>query len=299
MEIIIGIANPYGTSGAPVTKCALGYHTLSIDLLRPFPNHPFGVHDDKEMEVLINSIRAEGVITPVIARLTDDGQYEIISGHRRVYACKKLGISTVTVKVICCSDEDALCEMIASNVHRKVIRPSEMAKTVSLTHSMFKQQYGSEKGTDADTIYKYVSDKTALKTTQIKRYLRIATLHDDLLDRLDRHQISLVSAYELSFIDPHNQSMLCEALDEHSVQIDIKLAELLRKKSKKCLTPNEYIKLLDRKNFPRKKAPSEKLPKELLGFLPKTVSENNFLEYIIDAVKAYPTTEAYQSHRYE
>ena len=188
---------------------------ISTDKLHPFPAHPFKVQDDEDMEQLTQSIQAQGVLTPLVIRLLDNGEYEVISGHRRLHACRKAGIETVPALVYAVDRDAAAIALVDSNLHRERILPSEKAFAYKL-----KMDALSKQGKRTDLTSDQVGPKLTAATlssddsaSQVKRYIRLTNLIPGILEKVDEGRIALTPAVELSYLTEAEQKDLLETME--------------------------------------------------------------------------------------
>ena len=188
---------------------------VSTDKLHPFPAHPFKVQDDKDMEQLTQSIQMQGVLTPLVIRPLENGEYEVISGHRRLHACRKAGIQTVPALVYAIDRDAAAIALVDSNLHRERILPSEKAFAYKL-----KMDALSKQGKRTDLTSDQVGPKLTAATlssddsaSQVKRYIRLTNLIPGILSMVDEGRISLTPAVELSYLKEAEQRDLLETME--------------------------------------------------------------------------------------
>ena len=203
---------------------------LPLDELKPFKDHPFKVMEDEEMERLKESIRESGVLIPALARPTENG-YELISGHRRLAACRVLGLSTMPVIVRNLTDEEAIITMVDSNLQREHILPSEKAfaykmKYDALKHQGTSRQVGAKLRTDQE-----IANDASDSARQIQRYIRLTNLIPDILKLVDEGRIALTPAVELSYLNSHEQEVLNEIMSCDELTPSLSQAQRLRKLS--------------------------------------------------------------------
>lgn len=205
--------------GAPVTKDATT--EIRIDQIYPFENHPFKVVDDDKMSDLVQSIRDNGVIVPVLVRPDDEGTYEMISGHRRMHAAKLAGLATIPAIIKPMTNDEATIAMVDANMQREEILPSERAFSLKMKmDAMRRQGYradlengtcGSEchKSEDADTLNKKtreeVGESFGLKGRQVQNYIRLTELIPELLDMVDNKHLAITLAVEISYFSKEVQ----------------------------------------------------------------------------------------------
>ena len=198
-----------------ITKEQPSVVQISTDKLHPFPAHPFKVQDDEDMEQLTQSIQSQGVLTPLVVRPLDNSEYEVISGHRRLHACKKAGIQTVPALVYAIDRDAAAIALVDSNLHRERILPSEKAFAYKL-----KMDALSKQGKRTDLTSDQVGPKLTAATlasedsaSQVKRYIRLTNLIPGILGMVDEGKISLTPAVELSYLTKAEQNDLLETME--------------------------------------------------------------------------------------
>ena len=203
---------------------------LPLDELKLFKDHPFKVMEDEEMERLKESIRESGVLIPALARPTESG-YELISGHRRLAACRALGLSTMPVIVRNLTDEEAIITMVDSNLQREHILPSEKAFAYKMKYDALKHQgTSSQLGTKLRTD-QLLAQNSGDSRNQIQRYMRLTNLIPDILKLVDEGRIALTPAVELSYLNSHEQNALYQIMDCDEVTPSLSQAQRLRKLS--------------------------------------------------------------------
>ena len=185
---------------------------LPIDKLKPFEGHPFQVKDDAEMDQLVYSILTQGLLTPISVRPIENNEYEVISGHRRLHACKKAGIETVPALIYALNRDEATIAMVDSNLHREKILPSEKAFAYKLKLDAIKHQGKTSrqvvgKSESADL----VSDGESGR--QVQRYIRLTELIPEILQMVDDGKIALTPAVELSYLTKQEQKDLLETME--------------------------------------------------------------------------------------
>lgn len=208
--------------------CAGEESSLEIDInrIQPFQNHPFKVVDDAKMDDLVNSIRLNGVLTPVLVRPTDDGGYEMISGHRRMHAAERAGLATIPAIIRELTDDDATIVMVEANSQREEVLPSEKAFAYKMRMEAVKRQAGrpgkenySQLGNNFGT--KTSSEELAKEVgeskNQVYRFIRLTDLIPELLEMVDAKKMPLVTAVDISYIDPKVQQYLYEYIKENGM----------------------------------------------------------------------------------
>ena len=190
---------------------------LPLNELKPFKDHPFKVMEDEEMERLKESIRVSGVLIPALARPTESG-YELISGHRRLAACRALGLSTMPVIVRNLTDEEAIITMVDSNLQREHILPSEKAFAYKMKMDALSRQGKRTDLTSTQPVSKLRSNEIVGASggesrEQVRRYIRLTNLIPDILKLVDEGRIALTPAVELSYLNSHEQNALYQIMD--------------------------------------------------------------------------------------
>ena len=191
---------------------------LAVDKLRPFEGHPFKVVDNEEMDQLTWSILTQGLLTPLVVRPLDNGEYEVISGHRRLHACRKAGIQTVPALVYAIDRDAAAIALVDSNLHRERILPSEKAFAYKLKMDALKRQGQRTDLTSGQVGPKLRTDEEIAQDAddsarQVKRYIRLTNLIPSILEKVDDGRIALTPAVELSYLTEAEQKDLLETME--------------------------------------------------------------------------------------
>lgn len=218
---------------------------IPLAALTPFRNHPFKVKGDEEMAQLMRSIADAGVLSPALARPLPDGGYELISGHRRLAACKALGMGTMPVIIRDLTDEEAVITMVDSNLQREHILPSEKAFAYKMKYDALKHQgTSSQLGTKLRTD-ELLAQNSSDSRNQIQRYIRLTHLIPDILKLVDEGKIALTPAVELSYLQLSEQEMLFSVMDSDEVTPSLSQARRLRRMSEaQTLTDDAVLQLL-------------------------------------------------------
>ena len=190
---------------------------IPLTELTPFKDHPFKVKNDEEMTELMKSIADSGVLAPALARAKDGGGYELISGHRRLAACKALGMVTMPTIIRNLTDEEAVITMVDSNLQREHILPSEKAFAYKMKMEALKHQGRTLGQVGPKWSITEIAESTSDSERQIKRYIRLINLIPDILKLVDEGKIALTPAVELSYLQPSEQEMLFSVMDSDEV----------------------------------------------------------------------------------
>ena len=184
---------------------------LAVEKLRPFEGHPFKVVDNEEMDQLTWSILTQGLLTPLVVRPLDNGEYEVIYGHRRLHACKKAGIETVPALITDMDRDAAAIALVDSNLQREHILPSEKAYAYKLKLEAMNHQGR----TSGQVGQKWTRDEIAEGESgrQVQRYIRLTNLIPGILQKVDEGRIALTPAVELSYLTDAEQEDLLETME--------------------------------------------------------------------------------------
>ena len=213
--------------------------------LIPFRNHPFKVKEDEEMAQLMRSIADAGVLSPALARPLPDGGYELISGHRRLAACKALGMDAMPVIIRDLTDEEAVITMVDSNLQREHILPSEKAFAYKMKMEALSHQGKTSRQVGERWSVSQISEAGTDSERQIHRYIRLTHLIPDILKLVDEGKIALTPAVELSYLQPSEQEMLFSVMDSDEVTPSLSQARRLRRMSEaQTLTDDAVLQLL-------------------------------------------------------
>ena len=210
---------------------------LPLDAIHPFKNHPFRIVDDEEMQKTAESIREYGVLVPAIVRPLENGEYEMISGHRRRYASMLAGKETMPVIVREMDDDTATILMVDSNLQREHILPSERAKAYQMKQEALRHQGQRTDLTLGQNVPKFkrtteeIADGTGQSYKQIQRFIRLNNLIPEIMDMVDEKKIAFNPAVELSYLKPEEQREFLEAMDYAQTTPSVSQAQRIKKLS--------------------------------------------------------------------
>ena len=270
-------------------------HIIPLEQIDDFPDHPFQVKNDEGMEQLVRSIEMNGVLTPVVVRQKEDGRYELISGHRRKYACGILGVTQIPVIVRELSRDDAIIEMVDSNLQREHILPSERAKAYKMKMDAMKRQGKRTDLTSTPVAGKLKERETATiigeavgeSGDQVRRYVRLNELTPELLEFVDEGSIGMRPAVELSYLQEEEMRDLVDYIDTEGTFPSHAQTIRMRALSKEGKLDTEAINTIMNEEKPNQKArikiPMEKIEK----YFPAGTSEQKIEETIIKALAMY------------
>ncbi len=203
---------------------------LPVDKLRPFEGHPFRVKDDSEMDQLVYSILTQGLLTPISVRPVEDNEYEVISGHRRLHACKKAGIETVPALIYALDRDAAAIALVDSNLHRERLLPSEKAFAYKLKMDAIRHQ-GTSRQVGEKWSVKQLSESGVDSERQVHRYIRLTELIPEILAMVDENKIALTPAVELSYLTKQEQKDLLETMESEDCTPSLSQAIQMKKLS--------------------------------------------------------------------
>ena len=261
---------------------------ISIDKLHPFENHPYKVQDNEEMEALAESIKEHGIVSPVIVRPLENttDEYEIISGHRRVMASRKAGITEVPALIVSLDRDAAAIVLVDSNLHREHILPSEKAfaykmKLDAMKHQGWRSDLTSPQVVAKSRTTEMVGADTGDSHEQVRRYIRLTNLIPEILQYVDDGRISFTPAVELSYLNEQEQQDLLEQIEQSDCTPSLSQACRFKKISQgEGLTPEVIAEIMEEEKANQKervKIPTEKLRK----YFPKNYTVQQIEDEII------------------
>ena len=213
---------------------------IPLTQLHDFPNHPFKVRDDEKMQETVESVKAYGVLVPAIVRQRTDGEYEIVSGHRRKRASELAGLSELPAIIRDLDDDAATIIMVDSNLQRENILPSERAQAYKMKLEAIKRKAGRPskensaqvgQNFDGKTSRELVAEKSPDSPSQIQRYIRLTELQPELQEMVDTGKMAMTPAVELSYLKPKEQELLLETIDSEQATPSLSQAQRMKKLS--------------------------------------------------------------------
>lgn len=267
---------------------------IPIDLIDDFPNHPFKVRMDEDMQQLVESIKERGLIHPVILRKKEDDRYEIVSGHRRKKACEIAGLTMIKAEVREMTRDEAIIMMVESNLQRSVILPSEKAYSYKMRLEALKRQ-GERKDLTSDPVGPKLGSRSnedlaaevGDSASQIKRYIRLTELQPAILDLVDEGKIGLRPAVELSYLTPKEQDMLVEAMAYADCTPSHAQAIRLRAFSKDGTLGPHVMENVMNEEKPNQREKISLRYEEARKYIPSNVPYAKTGEYIMKALEFY------------
>ena len=256
---------------------------LAADKLRPFDGHPFKVVDNEEMDQLTWSILTQGLLTPLVVRPLDNGEYEVISGHRRLHACKKAGIETVPALITDMDRDAAAIALVDSNLQREHILPSEKAYAYKLKLEAMNHQGR----TSGQVGQKWSRDEIAEGESgrQVQRYIRLTNLIPSILQMVDEGKIALTPAVELSYLTEWEQRDLLETMESEDCTPSLSQAIQMKALSQSGqLDMDTIFHIMTQPKANQQEKISFKVS-ELRDFFPRHYTAAQMMQEIILAVK--------------
>lgn len=265
---------------------------LPVDIIDQFPKHPYKVKDDDDMIRLVESIRDSGVIVPIIVRAKKDGRYEMISGHRRLQACRYLGQKTIRSEVVDIDKNAATVMMVDSNLARSNILPSEKAFAYKMRLDAMKRQAGRPSKNNVVPMGQYFSRKELAEQvnesqTQIQRYIRLTNLIPMLLLLVDEGQIAMRPAVEISYLPEKQQEVLADCIAMEDCTPSHYQAIRMRKLMKEGNLTDEIIAEIMREQKPNQKDTYSFSKSRMQEYLPDDLPVGKREDYVIKALQYY------------
>ena len=262
---------------------------IEIDRIRSFKDHPFKVQDDDKMADLVESIKANGVLTPVLVRGNDGDGYEMISGHRRLHASKLAGLKKIPAFVRELADDEATIVMVDSNIQREELLPSEKAFALKMKLEAMKRQGQRTDLTSAQNERRLeaadvVGESLGMSHAQVRRYIRLTELIPELLDLVDKKRLQFTCAVDISYFDKTIQKWLNEYIRENVVIKPIQIAALRECAEKENIDQEKMIMILH--NALPGRTPAKKVvmnEKKLRKYFPEEYTSGQ-MERVIEAL---------------
>lgn len=268
---------------------------IPISEIDEFPDHPFKVLMDEDMEQLVDSIKRNGVMTPATVRLKEDGRYELISGHRRKKACELAGLDTLKCEVKEFSRDEAIIVMVESNLQRTTILPSEKAfaykmrleamnrqgKRTDLTCSPMGNKLQGKKSSDE------LAEKVGESKNQIFRYIRLTELVPEILQMVDERQIAFRPAVEISYLSEEQQYTLLEAMEYNDATPSLAQAIKMKKYMQEGKLTDGVISSIMEEEKPNQREKPAFRDERITKLIPKAVPKGKESDFVVKALEFY------------
>lgn len=271
-------------------------YDIPLDQIDDFPDHPFQVRLDEDMDQLVQSVKERGVITPVTLRQKEDGRYELVSGHRRKKACELADLETIPAEIKELDRDAAIILMVESNLQRSTILPSEKAFSYKMRLEAMKRQAGRPSQNNYSPVGNNLPSKTSSaemasqvgeSKNQIFRYIRLTELIPPILQMVDEGKIAFRPAVEISYLTPDEQEVLTEAME--CAVATPSLAQAIKMKGfsqSGKLTP-EVIESIMGEEKPNQKEKYSFRADRLRQFIPSSVPYSKTEDYVVKALEHY------------
>ena len=276
-------------------------YDVPISEIDDFPDHPFKVKVDEDMDQLVQSIKERGIITPVTLRPKDDGRYEIVSGHRRKKACELAGLDTVKAEVREMTRDEAIILMVESNLQRSTILPSEKAFSYKMRLEAMNRQGQRNDLTSGPVVPKFsrdaLGDKAEESGRQVSRYIRLTELIPELLQLVDESRIAFRPAVELSYLKKEEQAALLEEISYTDATPSLAQAIKMKKFSNEGKLSQEVIESIMSEEKPNQKEKINIKYEDARKFIPANVPYDKTGDYIMKALEYYHRHQERQKDR--
>ena len=267
-------------------------YDIPLSEIDDFPNHPFKVRLDEDMDQLVQSVKDRGVIVPITLRQKEDGRYEIVSGHRRKKACELAGFDTIRAEIRDLTRDEAIILMVESNLQRSVILPSEKAFSYKMRLDAMNRQ-GQRTDLTFCPVGKKLNSAEEIATQspdserQIFRYIRLTELIPTLLDVVDEGRIGMRPAVELSYLSKDEQSALADAMSYMDCTPSHDQAIRMRKMSGEGKLTPEAIEAIMGEEKPNQREKISFRADRLRQYIPKNISPSQTEDYVMKALEHY------------
>ena len=269
---------------------------IPISEIDEFPDHPFKVLMDEDMEQLVESIKRNGVMTPATVRLKEDGRYELISGHRRKKACELAGLETLKCEVKELTRDEAIIIMVESNLQRSTILPSEKAFAYKMRLEAMKRQAGrppKENASPVATNYskgrsdEELGELVGESKDQMQRYIRLTELVPEILQMVDERQIAFRPAVEISYLSEEQQYTLLEAMEYNDATPSLAQAIKMKKCMQDGKLTDEVIQSIMQEEKPNQREKPAFRDERITKLIPKTVPKGQETDFVVKALEFY------------
>ena len=271
-------------------------HDIPLAEIDDFPDHPFQVRLDEDMEQLVQSVKDRGIITPVTLRQKEDGRYELVSGHRRKKACELAGLETIKAEIKDLSRDEAVIHMVESNLQRSVILPSEKAFSYKMRLEAMKRQAGRPSKENASPLATNLPNgRSDVELAQIvgegkdtiRRYIRLTELIPPILEMVDEGKMAFRPAVELSYLAENEQHSLFDTMELEDCTPSLAQAIKMKQFSQDDRLNDDVIFSILSEEKPNQKEKISFKAEKLRQFIPKNVPLNQTEDYVLKALEHY------------
>ena len=269
---------------------------IPISEIDEFPDHPFKVLMNEDMEQLVESVSRSGVMTPATVRQKEDGRYELISGHRRKKACELAGLETLKCEVKELTHDEAIIVMVESNLQRSVILPSEKAFAYKMRLEAMKRQAGRPPKENASPLATNLSkgrsdeelgELVGESKDQIRRFIRLTELVPEILQMVDERQIAFRPAVEISYLSEEQQYTLLEAMGYNDATPSLAQAIKMKKFMQEGKLTDEVIQSIMQEDKPNQKEKPAFKDERITKLIPKSIPKGQETDFVVKALEFY------------
>lgn len=267
---------------------------IPLDLIDDFPDHPFHVRDDEDMVQLVESIKANGVLTSAVLRQKEDGRYEIVSGHRRKRACELAGLTTLRSEIKDLTRDEAIVYMVESNFQRTTILPSEKAFAYKMRLEAIKRQGQRTDLTSATLLQKLgktsreiIAENSGESHEQVRKYIRLTNLIPELLQLVDEGRIKMRPAVELSYLDEDSQRDVALQIDINDCTPSHDQTIRMRKMFESGKLTTEVVEAIMSEEKPNQRERIVLHGDRVRSLIPKSVKLKDTEDYVCKALEHY------------
>lgn len=265
---------------------------IPLSQIDEFPDHPFKVLMNEDMEQLVESIKRNGVMTPATVRLKEDGRYELISGHRRKKACELAGLETLKCEVKELTRDEAIIIMVESNLQRSVILPSEKAFAYKMRLEAMNRQGQRVDLTSTPLVSKSrsndeLADKVGESREQIRRFIRLTELVPEILQMVDEQQIAFRPAVEISYLTEEQQYCLLQEMQYNDATPSLAQAIKMKKFMQDGKLTDEVIQSIMQEEKPNQKEKPAFRDERITKLIPKSVPKGQEADFVVKALEFY------------
>lgn len=265
---------------------------IPLSQIDEFPDHPFKVLMDEDMQQLVESIMRNGVMTPATVRLKEDGRYELVSGHRRKKACELAGLETLKCEVKELTRDEAIIVMVESNLQRSTILPSEKAFAYKMRLEAMDRQGQRNDLTSTPMVSKSrsneeLADKVGESREQIRRFIRLTELVPEILQMVDERQIAFRPAVEISYLTEEQQYTLLEAMSYNDATPSLAQAIKMKKFMQEGKLTGEVIQSIMEEEKPNQREKPAFRDERITKLIPKSVPKGQEADFVVKALEFY------------
>ena len=269
---------------------------IPVSQIDEFPDHPFKVLMDEDMQQLVESIKRNGVMTPATVRLKEDGRYELVSGHRRKKACELAGLETLKCEVKELTRDEAIIVMVESNLQRSTILPSEKAFAYKMRLEAMKRQAGRPPKENVSPLATNLSkgrsdvelgELVGESKDQIRRFIRLTELVPEILQMVDERQIAFRPAVEISYLTEEQQYTLLEAMSYNDATPSLAQAIKMKKFMQEGKLTGEVIQSIMEEEKPNQREKPAFRDERITKLIPKSVPKGQEADFVVKALEFY------------